>query len=152
MTTPRAAKLTVALLLLGALFTTSCYQQGEAKTREEQESHFQAAFDFAAPSTIAEIRYMDVYQRNLMDGVYGQWLRCSYDGHVFERILKEGEYVPCTAAVHWDVQPEWWPKRISPKVAVYSFESKKSSGASYREYLWRDESSNYIYLYRIQGY
>jgi len=146
-------RIIAALLAFFPLLATSCSRKVEAKTREDQESYFQAVFEFDAPSTIAEIRYMDVYQRNLLDGVYGQWLRCSYDKNVFERILKERAYRLCTSGLYCDVQPEWWPKEVSPKVALYTREQRSKSGAaSFQEYLWHDKNSNYIYFYKIQGF
>jgi len=141
------------------MIVSACSRTVEARTRREQEMYFRNIFDFDAPSAIAEIKYMDVYQRNLMDSVYAQWMRCSYNEEVFQRLLKERGYVPRRSNVFYldlggPVMPKWWPDVDESKLAIFVRESDRATNpdqTSFREFLWHDEKTNHMYFHRRYG-
>ena len=139
-----------------AFFITSCSRNTEAQTRKDQEAAFRNVFEFEAPTSIIEIRYADVYQRNLMDSVYAQWIRFSYDEVVFGRLLKDrGFHSRKDGLFYGDLGgpmlPKWWPEVHESEIALYVHENeqtKKPGESSFREFLWHDKKSNYVYFHR----
>ena len=145
-------------LVACALLVSSCSQSHEAKSRTEQEERFATAFGFKPPASIVEIKYSDLYNRNLLDSVYGQWMCFTYDEHVFTRILKEKGYERATGSVFYgdlmDKFQSWWPNVDQEKISLYIREkiySPTEEGPSFSEYLWYDKASNRIYFHKRWG-
>ena len=116
---------------------------------------FSDLFGFEPPKSVAEIKYKDLYNRHLMNGGWGRWMRFTYSEDVFSRILKSHGYKQRDelhfVALESDAAPEWWPKVEQSKVTIYlrsDKDTKQSEGYSFEEYLWHDTESNVVYFHK----
>lgn len=150
----RPAALYFAFVML-AWLAVSCSKSTEAVTRPKQEEMFRELFGFEPPSSVAEIKYQDVYDRQLMNGSWGRWMRFTYREDVLAKILEDRRYkkrdelrmVPLESPA----APAWWPKVDQSKVTIYlrtDQDDKDSRGYSFEEYLWRDTNSNFVYFHK----
>ena len=138
------------LFVLAVLLAVSCSRSTAPTSRKDQEHEFRDLFGFAPPETIAEIRYQDVYVRNLMDDEWQRWICFTYEGAVLSRILKEGGHAALEKGriAPLEAGPAWWPKVDQMKVPIYTRTSPKGPGYFFREYVWRDPRSDRVCLTR----
>lgn len=143
------------ICFLIGLLISGCARHTEATSRREQEAMFRELVGFAPSSAVADIKYTDVYNRNLMDAVYAQWLRFTYVPADFEHLLRSKPFhlVP-TSFSYGDLYDKprsaWWPEVHQTKIQLYVFEKHvtPSDSASCREYVWCDKTSGFVYLHR----
>ena len=138
-----------------ALLAGSCSKSREAVTRPDQEKMFNELLGFEPPNSVTEIKYKDVYNRHLMNGSWGRWMRFTYSDEVFSRILKDQGYKQRDElhflALESDAAPKWWPSVDQSKTTIYLRSDKdtpQSEGYSFDEYLWRDAHSNFVYYHK----
>jgi|GEM_PF-2308727 len=135
--------------LLVCCFQTGCTKSGEAKTRAAQEEEFRGNFGFAPPSSVAEIKYADHYQRGVVDGDYEQWLRCTFQADVLDQIVKKNGFQKggTSTLISGSNKPVWWPQGGAGENVTYVREGK--DGPSYIEHLWHDEKAGFVYWHQV---
>jgi hypothetical protein len=140
------------LFILITVFLASCSGSSEATTRKEQEVEFTKAFGFSPPPAITTIDYADLYNRGVMDGAYGQWLRFSFDQASFDKVIlggykeEQGGSVP-----NGNASPAWWPRTIPNGTIVYTRsqdDTPVNEGFQFREYIWHDHASGFVFFHK----
>ncbi|MBE0545753.1 MAG: hypothetical protein IH623_30860 [Verrucomicrobia bacterium] len=116
---------------------------------------FSELLGFEPPKSVTEIKYKDVYNRYLMGGGWGRWLRFTHSEDVFSKILKDQGYKQRDelhfVALESEAAPKWWPRVDQSKITIYLRSDKdtpQSEGYSFQEYLWRDSNSNFVYYHK----
>ncbi len=153
------SKLLYALYLsltICTLLAISCSKSNEAVSRPDQEKMFGELFGFAPPKAVTEIKYKDVYNRNLLDGAWGRWMRFTYNEAVFSRILKAEGYKQREelhfVALKSAAAPKWLPDVDQSKITIYvrgNEDTQQSEGYSFHEYIWHDTNSNVVYFHKM---
>jgi len=104
---------------------------------------FRELLGFEPPKAVTEIKYKDAYNRYLMNGGWGRWMRFTYSEEVFSRVMK-GDGFKQREEIHSvglksDAAPKWWPDVDQSKVTIYlrsDKDTKQSEGYSFQEYIW----------------
>jgi hypothetical protein len=142
-------------LAICTLLVASCSKSTEAVSRQDQEKVFDELFGFEPPKPVTEIKYKGAYNRFLMNGGWGRWMRFTYNADVFSKILKDQGYKQRDelhfVALESDAAPQWWPKVDQSKITIYlrsNKDTKQSEGYSFDEYLWHDTNSNFVYFHK----
>ena len=135
--------------LVACCLQAGCTKSGEAKTRAAQENAFRSAFGFAAPASITEIKYADYYQREVMDGFYEQWLMCTFQADVFDKMVKTRGYQRrgSSTLASSSNKPAWWPAGNAGKNAIFVIEGHE--GPSYLACLWHDQKTDFAYWHQV---
>lgn len=135
--------------LVACCLQAGCTKSGEAKTRAAQENAFRDAFGFAAPASIIEIKYADYYQREVMDGSYEQWLRCTFQAEVFDKMVKTKGYQRRGSSdlVSGSNNPAWWPAGNAGENTTFVLEGH--DGPSHRAHLWHDQKTGFTYWHQV---
>ena len=138
-----------------AFLVVSCSKSTEAVSRKDQEKMFSELFGFEPSKAVTEIKYKDAYNRHLMNGGWGRWMRFTYSEEVFSKILKKHDYKQ-RDELHFtdlksDAAPKWWPDADQSNIKLYSRgseDTKQSEGYSFQEYIWHDTNSNFVYFHK----
>lgn len=146
----------ILLLAICALLPVSCSKSTEAVSRQDQEKMFRELLGFDAPKSVAEIKYQDAYNRYLLNGGWGRWMRFTFNQELFSKILKEQGYKQ-REELHFvdlksDAAPKWWPDVDQRKVTIYlrgDKDTQQPEVFSFQEYLWYDTNSNFVYFHKI---
>ena len=136
-------------LVAFAFLAAGCSKSSEAKSRQDQEKEFHASFGFLPPASVTNINHSSRYERYALDAGYGQWMRFTFHDDVFSRILKDKGFKKGLAASsnsESKAQPSWWQNVDSNSTDVHTREG--NDGYSYREIIWHDPKSGFVYWHQ----
>ena len=135
------------LITAAAIILTSCSRSTSAKTRNEKEAEFKNTFGFSPTSAIVSIEYADLYNREVMDGAYEQWISFTYDAETYRKILGSGyKSTGSESFPTGDYFPAWWPKSVVATFFTRGHEdTPEAEDFSFRECLWYDESAGQVF-------
>ncbi|MCB1100000.1 MAG: hypothetical protein KDN22_30830 [Verrucomicrobiae bacterium] len=147
------AKFLLHVAALATLSLVSCSGSSEATTRKDQEIEFTRAFGLSPSASITQIAYSDLYNRGVMDGAYGQWMRFTFEKETFEKIVGNGYSMAMHPSLgNKEVSPAWWPKSIAPRATVYTRtheDTPENEGFSFDEILWHDSVAGFVYYHKL---
>lgn len=151
----RLNELALLLLIVFGGVLAGCSGGGEAKTQKTRAEGFLSIFGYPPPAEVTDIKYKDVYNRFLLDSAYGEWICCTYQKDVWNRIAGPKSTFRKTdfsSIPNEKAAPSWWPKSVGKDIVVYDQEitsiEERASGFSISQYFWRDEKAGLIYLHK----
>jgi hypothetical protein len=142
----------VAFVFL-ALALGACSGSKEAFTKQEQENMFKELLGFPPPKEVSEIKYKEVYNRHLMNGAWGRWMRFTAPEEVFLKAVKDRSFKETgfTTDLKSAAAPDWWPNVDQSQITLFSRsheDTKENEGYSFKEYIWYDSASQTVFFYK----